>query len=134
MYRFASNLALLKRRADDGNHDTIKVRSSRHEPNLYRDDIGSGRTKARAEGLTPSCSTRQDRLHADVSMVQVGEEFGQLAVVMEQVARSSGEDGRHDSQSYQNGGTLIIMGMGSSIAGLMLAIYMPMFEMAGNVK
>jgi type IV pilus assembly protein PilC len=29
---------------------------------------------------------------------------------------------------------LIIMGMGSSIAGLMLAIYMPMFEMAGNVK
>jgi hypothetical protein len=29
---------------------------------------------------------------------------------------------------------LIIMFMGSSIAGLMLAIYMPMFEMAGKVK
>jgi type IV pilus assembly protein PilC len=29
---------------------------------------------------------------------------------------------------------LIIMGMGSTIAGLMLAIYMPMFEMAGKVN
>ena len=29
---------------------------------------------------------------------------------------------------------LIIVGMGSTIAGLMLAIYMPMFEMAGAVK
>ena len=29
---------------------------------------------------------------------------------------------------------LIIMGMGTSIAGLMLAIYMPMFDMAGAVK
>ena len=29
---------------------------------------------------------------------------------------------------------LIIMGMGSTIAGLMLAIYMPMFEMSGKVK
>ncbi len=28
---------------------------------------------------------------------------------------------------------IIIMGMGSTIAGLMLAIYMPMFEMAGKV-
>ena len=28
---------------------------------------------------------------------------------------------------------VIIMAMGSSIAGLMLAIYMPMFEMAGKV-
>ena len=29
---------------------------------------------------------------------------------------------------------IIIMFMGSSIAGLMLAIYMPMFDMAGQVK
>jgi len=29
---------------------------------------------------------------------------------------------------------IIIMGMGASIAGLMLAIYMPMFDMAGSVK
>ena len=29
---------------------------------------------------------------------------------------------------------VIIMGMGTSIAGIMLAIYMPMFEMAGKVK
>ena len=29
---------------------------------------------------------------------------------------------------------VIIAGMGITIAGLMLSIYMPMFEMAGNVK
>lgn len=29
---------------------------------------------------------------------------------------------------------IIIMGMGTTIAGLMLAIYMPMFEMAGKVN
>ena len=29
---------------------------------------------------------------------------------------------------------LIIMCMGTSIAGIMLAIYMPMFEMAGKVN
>jgi type IV pilus assembly protein PilC len=29
---------------------------------------------------------------------------------------------------------IIIMGMGTTIAGLMLAIYMPMFDMAGKVN
>jgi type IV pilus assembly protein PilC len=29
---------------------------------------------------------------------------------------------------------IIIMGMGTTIAGLMLSIYMPMFEMAGKIK
>jgi type II secretory pathway component PulF len=29
---------------------------------------------------------------------------------------------------------VIIMGMGTTIAGLMLAIYLPMFEMSGKVK
>ena len=29
---------------------------------------------------------------------------------------------------------IIIMGMGITVAGLMMSIYMPMFEMAGNVK
>jgi len=31
-------------------------------------------------------------------------------------------------------GLIIIRGRGTSIAGLMLAIYMPMFDMAGAVK
>jgi type IV pilus assembly protein PilC len=29
---------------------------------------------------------------------------------------------------------IIIMGMGTTIAGLMLAIYMPMFDMAGKIN
>ena len=69
------------------------------------------------------------------SMVQVGEESGQLAVVMEQVAPFFKEkmEGMILKVTKMVE-PIIIMGMGSSIAGLMLAIYMPMFEMAGNVK
>ncbi len=69
------------------------------------------------------------------SMVQVGEESGQLAAVMEQVAPFFKEkmEGMILKVTKMVE-PIIIMGMGSSIAGLMLAIYMPMFEMAGNVK
>ena len=69
------------------------------------------------------------------SMVQVGEESGQLAQVMEQISPFFKEkmEGMILKVTKMVE-PIIIMGMGSSIAGLMLAIYMPMFEMAGNVK
>ena len=69
------------------------------------------------------------------SMVQVGEESGQLAQVMDQIAPFFKEkmEGMILKVTKMVE-PIIIMGMGSSIAGLMLAIYMPMFEMAGNVK
>ena len=69
------------------------------------------------------------------NMVQVGEESGQLALVMEQIAPFYKE--KMESMILKVTKMmepLIIMGMGTSIAGLMLAIYMPMFDMAGEVK
>lgn len=68
------------------------------------------------------------------NMVRIGEESGQLADVMEQIApyykeKMEGLIGKVTKLMEP----VIIMGMGSSIAGLMLAIYMPMFEMAGKV-
>jgi type IV pilus assembly protein PilC len=67
-------------------------------------------------------------------MVRIGEESGQLAPVMEQIAPYYKEKmealvGKVTKLMEP----VIIMGMGSTIAGLMLAIYMPMFEMAGKV-
>ena len=69
------------------------------------------------------------------NMVQVGEESGQLAQVMEQIAPFYKE--KMETMILKVTKMLeplIIMGMGTSIAGLMLAIYMPMFDMAGAVK
>jgi type IV pilus assembly protein PilC len=69
------------------------------------------------------------------NMVHVGEESGQLAMVMEQMApyykeKMEATIGRVTKMLEP----IIIAGMGVTIAGMMLAIYMPMFEMAGNVK
>ncbi len=68
------------------------------------------------------------------NMVRIGEESGQLANVMEQIAPYYKE--KMETLILKVTKMLepvIIMGMGSTIAGLMLAIYMPMFEMAGKV-
>jgi type IV pilus assembly protein PilC len=69
------------------------------------------------------------------SMVQVGEESGQLATVMEQISPFFKEKMEGMLMKVTKMvEPIIIMFMGTSIAGLMLSIYMPMFEMAGNVK
>jgi type IV pilus assembly protein PilC len=68
------------------------------------------------------------------NMVRIGEESGQLAAVMEQLAPYYKEKMEGlIAKVTKLMEPIIIMGMGSSIAGLMLAIYMPMFEMAGKV-
>ena len=69
------------------------------------------------------------------NMVRVGEESGQLSLVMEQMAPYYKE--RMETMIGRVTKLLepvIIAGMGVTIAGLMLSIYLPMFEMAGNVK
>jgi type IV pilus assembly protein PilC len=69
------------------------------------------------------------------NMVRIGEESGQLATVMEQVAPYYKEKMEtlvlKVTKMLE---PLIIMGMGTTIAGLMLAIDPPMFEMAGKIK
>ena len=66
---------------------------------------------------------------------QTCEESGRLGQVMEQIAPYYKEkmEGLVNKVSKLLE-PLIIVFMGSTIAGLMLAIYMPMFEMAGKVN
>jgi type IV pilus assembly protein PilC len=90
--------------------------------------VASGRSLASSleeSGLFPSMMT---------NMVRIGEESGQLAMVMEQIAPYYKE--KMETLVLKVTKLLepiIIMGMGTTIAGLMLAIYMPMFEMSGKV-
>ena len=68
------------------------------------------------------------------NMIRIGEESGRLADVMEQIApyykeKMEGMIARVTKLLEP----IIIMGMGITVAGLMMSIYMPMFEMAGKV-
>jgi type IV pilus assembly protein PilC len=91
--------------------------------------VGSGRSLAMSLDETGIFTTMI------TNMVRVGEESGQLAMVMEQMApyykeRMETMIGRVTKLLEP----IIIAGMGVTIAGLMLSIYMPMFEMSGKVK
>ena len=67
-------------------------------------------------------------------MVRIGEESAELAGVMEQIApyyREKMHSFIAKVTKLMEPGIIVVMG--GTIAGLMLAIYLPMFDMAGNV-
>lgn len=136
MYRFASNIALLLKSGVPmletlGTIENIFQQNPMYRAALARvqNRVSAGRSLASAleeTGLFTSMIT---------NMVRIGEESGQLAGVMEQIAPYYKEKmetliGKVTKLLEP----VVILGMGVTIAGIMLAIYMPMFEMAGNVK
>ncbi|QEH35856.1 Type II secretion system protein F [Aquisphaera giovannonii] len=136
MYRFASNLSLLLKSGVPMMETMDTVREIfRNDPH-YRDALKRVRSRV-AAGRPLHLSLQETGLFLPMltSMVQVGEESGQLAAVMEQVTPYYRE--KMEAMILKLTKMLeplIIMFMGAAIAGMMLAIYMPMFEMAGNVK
>ena len=136
MYRFASNLSLLLKSGVPMMETMYTIKGIFQSSPIYRDALERIALKV-ASGKPLHAALMESGLFLPMltSMVQVGEESGQLAVVMEQVAPFFKEkmEGMILKVTKMVE-PIIIMGMGSSIAGLMLAIYMPMFEMAGNVK
>jgi type IV pilus assembly protein PilC len=136
MYRFASNLSLLLKSGVPMMETMHTIKGIFQTSPIYRDALERVAAKV-AAGRPLHTSLNETGLFLPmlISMVQVGEESGQLAVVMDQVAPFFKEkmEGMILKVTKMVE-PIIIMGMGSSIAGLMLAIYMPMFEMAGNVR
>lgn len=135
MYRFSSNLALLLR-SGVPMLETMETVSDvfRGEP-PYRDAIQHAKNRmaagrALADGLEESGLFTAMMINA----VRVGEESAQLGPVMEEMAPYY----REKSQAFMGRVTklaepAIIMVMGAVISVVMLAIYVPMFEMAGKV-
>jgi type IV pilus assembly protein PilC len=117
--------------------ETMKTVTGIFQDNpIYRDALAHVVTRV-AAGKALHAALQETGLFLPMltSMVQVGEESGQLALVMEQISPFFKEKMQNAITSVTKlVEPIIIMGMGSSIAGLMLAIYMPMFEMAGSVK
>jgi type IV pilus assembly protein PilC len=136
MYRFASNIGLLLK-AGVPMIETLTTLSSVFQGNpIYRDALLRVRGRV-AAGRPLAAALEETGLFASMltNMVRTGEDSGRLAAVMEQVAPYYKEK----MEALVTKVTkllepVIIMGMGSTIAGLMLAIYMPMFEMAGKVN
>ena len=136
MYRFASNLALLLKSGVPmlETMDTVSNVFRAQPP--YRDAILQARNRmaagrALADGLEESGLFTSMMINA----VRVGEESAQLGPVMEELAPYY----RDKTQAFLSRSTklaepAIIMVMGGVISVVMLAIYIPMFEMAGTVK
>jgi type IV pilus assembly protein PilC len=136
MYRFATNLALLLKSGVPMLETLSALGMVFRASPIYRDAILHTQ-KCVAAGQSLADSLEETTLFTSMitNMVRIGEQSAGLAGVMEQIAPYYKEK----MQSFIAKVTklmepAIIVLMGATIAGLMLAIYLPMFEMAGNVK
>ena len=135
MYQFASNLALLLKSGIPMLETLGTLEGVFYTSPVYRDALVRIQTRV-AAGRPLYASLEETGLFTTMitNMVRTGEESGQLSQVMEQMApyyKEKMEIMIHRVTKLLE--PIIIMGMGSTVAGLMLSIYMPMFEMAGKV-
>jgi type IV pilus assembly protein PilC len=136
MHRFASNLAVL---LNSGVPilESLAVLADvfRHNP-AYRDAILHARNRL-AAGRSLAESLEESGLFATMMLnaIRIGERSARLGPVMVEISPYYKE--KMDGFLAKMTKLLepcIIMGMGGAIAVLMLAIYLPMFEMAGKVN
>jgi type IV pilus assembly protein PilC len=135
MYRFASNISLLLKSGIPMLETLSVLEGVFHTAPIYRDALARVQSRV-ASGRSLAGSLEETGLFTTMitNMVRIGEESGQLSLVMEQLAPYYKEKtetmiGRITKLMEP----LIIVGMGTTVAGLMLSIYLPMFEMAGKV-
>jgi type IV pilus assembly protein PilC len=136
MYQFASNISLLLKSGVPMLETLTTMGGIFSSSPHYQDAVGRAQGRVAAgRALAPSLAETGLFTSMITNMVRIGEESGQLASVMDQIAPYYKE--RMEMLIGKVTKLLepvIIMGMGISIAAIMLAIYMPMFEMAGKVK
>jgi type II secretory pathway component PulF len=136
MYRFSSNLALLLNSGVPMLETLSALAAVFRKSPLYHHAILRVQNRV-AAGHSLADSLEETELFTTMTtnMVRLGEESAQLAGMMEQIAPYY----RDKLYSFISRVTklmepAIILVMGTTIAGLMLAVYLPMFEMAGNAK
>ncbi len=136
MYRFASNLALLLRSGVPMLETMQTIAQVFKDQPPYRDALDNARNRM-AAGRPLADGLEESGLFTSmmINAVRIGEESAQLGPVMEELAPYY----REKTQAFMSRVTklaepAIIMVMGAVISVVMLAIYIPMFEMAGNVN
>jgi type IV pilus assembly protein PilC len=135
MYRFASNLALLLK-SGVPMLQALETLAGVFQANpVYREALGHAQINV-ASGRPLALALEETGLFTSMvtNMVRIGEESGQLAGMMEQLAPYYKE--KTETLVMKITKLLepaIIIGMGAAIAAVMVAIYLPMFEMAGKI-
>lgn len=136
MYRFSSNLSLLLK-SGVPMLDTLSALAMVFRGNpIYRDAIlqTQGRVAA-GRPLADSLESSQLFTTMMTHMVHIGEQSSQLAGVMDQLAPYYKEKmNSFIGKMMKLMEPAIILVMGFIIAVVMLAIYIPMFEMSGKVN
>ncbi len=135
MYQFATGISLLLRSGIPMLETLVTLEGVFHTNPPYRDALSRVQSRVSA-GRPLAASLEETRLFTTMmtNMIHVGEESGQLSMVMDQIAPYYKE--RMETLILRVTKLLepvIIMGMGVTVAGLMMSIYMPMFEMAGKI-
>jgi type IV pilus assembly protein PilC len=136
MERFATNLALLLR-AGMPLLDSLYALDGIFEKNVpYRESLAEVQKRV-SSGGTLANGLKEARLFTPIlcNLVQVGEEAGQLPLVLEQVSAYYKQKVAALAQRITSMiEPCIILGMGCTVALILAAIYLPMFNMGGAVQ
>ena len=136
MYRFSSNISLLLKSGIPMLETMTALGGVFHTNPIYRDALERAQKRVSA-GRPLADSLGETGLFTSMmtNMVRIGEQSGQLAEVMTEITPYYKEKMEGlIAKVTKLLEPVIIMAMGTTIAGLMLSIYLPMFEMAGKVK
>jgi type IV pilus assembly protein PilC len=135
MYQFCANISLLLKSGVPMLETLGVLENVFHTNPVYREALEKVHDRV-AAGRPLSVSLEETGLFTTMitNMVRIGEGSGQLAPVMEQMAPYYKEK----MESLIGKVTklmepCVIVFMGATVAGIMLSIYMPMFEMSGKV-
>ncbi|MEN6451977.1 MAG: type II secretion system F family protein [Thermoguttaceae bacterium] len=135
MYHFATNISLLLKSGIPMLETLATLEGIFHDNPVYRDALAHVQARV-AAGRPLAASLEETGVFTSMmsNMVRVGEESGQLPTVMEQLAPYYKDKMEAMiARATKLMEPVIIMGMGVTVAGMMMSIYMPMFEMAGKV-
>jgi type IV pilus assembly protein PilC len=136
MYRFAAYAGLLLRSGVAMLEMLETLEEVFVKQPVYRDALRTAKRRV-ASGRSLADALEQSGLFTSlvINMVRTGEETGQLPGVMQQLApyyREKAESAISSTTKLVEPAIIVVMG--TAIAVLALAVYMPMFELSGNIK
>lgn len=134
MERFATNTVLLLRSGLPLLETLGSLQGVFHNNTVYRDALARIQQRV-AGGAGLATALEESHLFTSmvVSMVKVGEESGEMAQVIDQVAGYYRDKVRKIAERITSGiEPIVILGMGLTVAVILTSIYLPMFQMASG--
>lgn len=134
MEKFATNMVLLLKSGLPLLETIGSLQGVFHNNTVYRDAMGTIQKRI-ASGGGLAVTMEESKLFTSmvISMVKVGEESGELAAVLEEIAKYYREKVKDMVERLTSSiEPVVILGMGVSVAVILTSIYLPMFQMAAG--